>query len=89
MSPGNLTSPTILIYCDEGQRLLEAFGNTVHELILLHGEQFSAITNGDRDSDRFDLLIHMANEKKKQAKYSYLRHLETHGCSTDDDIHET
>jgi hypothetical protein len=26
-------------------------------------------------------LIHMANEKKQQVKYDYLRHVEAHGCS--------
>jgi hypothetical protein len=76
-------------YCKEDRRLLEAFGDTVRELLLLHEQQFLAIMNGDPDSDRFDLLIHMANEKKQQVKYSYLRHLETHGCSKNDDIHET
>jgi hypothetical protein len=24
----------------------------------------------------------MANERKHEAKYAYLRHLESHGCST-------
>jgi hypothetical protein len=77
------------IYCDEGRILLERFGDCVHELLLLHDQQFVAVTNGDTACDRFDLLIHMANEDKQRAKYEYLRHLETHGCSGNDDIHET
>ena len=84
MSTGNLapkSAPKPLIYCEEGRRLLEAFGTHVHELVLLHEQQFLAITNGDPDCDRFDLLIHMANEEKQRSKYVYLQHLETHGCS--------
>jgi hypothetical protein len=74
-------SPNGVIYCEEGRHLLERFGNCVHELLLLHDQQFAAVTNGDPDCDRFDLLIHMANEDKQRAKYQYLRHLENHGCS--------
>jgi len=77
-----------IYYCEESQRLLEAFGNTVHELMLLHEQQFLAITSGERDCERFDLLIHMVNEDKQRVKYAYLRHLESHGCSTNDDIHK-
>jgi hypothetical protein len=69
-----------IAYCDEKQRLLEEFGGTAKTLIILHDQQFRAIMNGDPESDRFDLLIHMANEKKHQAKYAYLQHAETHGC---------
>jgi hypothetical protein len=76
------SSPKTLFYCEEGRRLLEAFGSTVQELVILHEQQFFAITHNDSESDRFDLLIHMAIEKKQQAKYAYLQHLDSHGCST-------
>jgi CheY-like chemotaxis protein len=76
--------------CTESRRLLDSFGNTVQELLHLHDEQFRAILNNDQDCNRFDLLIHMANEKKQLAKYAYLRHLESHGCSNaDHPINET
>jgi hypothetical protein len=83
------SSPQSLIYCEENRRLLDAFGKRVHELMLLHEQQFLAITSDDLDSERFDLLIHMANQEKQRAKYTYLQHLENHGCSTNDDIHES
>jgi hypothetical protein len=63
------------------RNLLDAFGEAVQELLMLHEQQFQAIVGGDPESDRFDLLIHMANERKNEAKYTYLRHLETHACS--------
>jgi len=70
--------------CEEHDRLLVGFGATVRELLALHEQQFLAILEGDSESSRFDVLIHMANEKKQLAKYAYLRHVDTHGCSYDD-----
>lgn len=67
--------------CEEHNRLLDDFGVAVRELLALHQQQFRAIVDGDTDCTRFDLLIHIANEKKHRAKYAYLRHVETHGCS--------
>jgi len=74
--------------CQEQRRLLDAFGEAVQALLLLHEQQFLAIVAGDLDSHRFDLLIHMANEKKQQTKYAYLEHVEMHSCSTDNVTHE-
>jgi len=67
--------------CQEHNRLLDAFGDAVQELIRLHEQQFQAILDGDSECQRFDVLIHMANEKKQLAKYAYVRHVEDHGCS--------
>ena len=75
---------TSVLFCQEAKELLDAFGETVQELIRLHEEQFQSVVGGDLDSTRFDDLIHMANERKHEAKYAYLHHLETHGCSTYD-----
>ncbi len=70
--------------CEEHNRLLDEFGMAVRELIDLHEQQFVAIVEDDAECHRFDLLIHMANEKKQLAKYGYLRHVEEHGCSNFD-----
>ena len=70
--------------CAEHDRLLGEFGATVRELLDLHEQQFLAIVEGDTDSARFDVLIHMVNEKKQLAKYAYLRHVDAHGCSNHD-----
>lgn len=67
--------------CQENRRLLKEFGMAVQELMRIHEQQFLAIVHADPESNRFDLLIHMANEKKQQAKYAYLGHVESHGCS--------
>jgi hypothetical protein len=67
--------------CHEHNRLLAEFGVSVRELLEIHEQQWSAVVDGDNDCYRFDVLIHMANEKKQHAKYAYLRHVEAHGCS--------
>ncbi len=68
-------------HCAEHHRLMTRLGAAVKELLALHEQQFQAIIQGDTECNRFDLLIHMANEKKQEAKYAYLRHVESHGCS--------
>lgn len=67
--------------CVEHDRLLDNFGAAVREVLQLHEQQFKAIVEGDGESNRFDLLIHMANEQKQNAKYAYLRHVQSHGCA--------
>lgn len=67
--------------CEEYNYLLDRLGEAVKGLIELHEQQYRAVAEGDSDCHRFDLLIHMANEKKQLAKYTCLRHLDEHGCS--------
>jgi len=76
------SSAMSLAFCREAKELLEIYGLAVHELVCLHREQFESVIGGELDSIRFDDLIHMANERKHEAKYAYLHHLDTHGCST-------
>jgi hypothetical protein len=76
-----LSVNTGLLYCHQAEQLLEALTEAVHQLMCLHGEQFKALISGDLDTARFDDLIHMANEQKREAKYAYLNHLDAHGCS--------
>jgi len=80
-SPDGTVSPSKRSGCGEQLRLLDELGAAVQALIELHEEQFRAIVEGDTECYRFDLLIHMANEKKQLAKYNFMRHVEEHGCS--------
>jgi len=75
--------------CEEHDRLLDECGMAVREVIELHEQQFLAIIEGDSECHRFDLLIHMANEKKQLTKYAYLRHVEAHGCSNTNAVKQT
>jgi chemotaxis family two-component system response regulator Rcp1 len=67
--------------CEEHNRLLDRFGAVVQEILQLNQHQYRAIVEGDGETERFDLLIHMASEKKNAAKYDYLQHVAIHGCS--------
>jgi hypothetical protein len=72
---------TSLIYCQEAKELLGSLGESIRELMTLHQQQFQELMDGDLDSTRFDDLIHMANQRKHEAKYAYISHLENHRCS--------
>jgi hypothetical protein len=67
-------------FCAEKNRLMNDFIETIHQLGELQTQQAGALINGDPDFARFDLLIHVANEKKNQVKYAWLSHIEQHGC---------
>ena len=66
--------------CAEAQRLLDEFWSAVQEVTLFHEQQVAALMEGDHDTGRFVILIHMASERRQAAKYPYLQHVEAHGC---------
>ena len=70
------------ILCQECQRLLNEFTEAVHDVIILNERHLLAVVEDDPDPHRFDLLIHAANERKQSAKYAYVHHRETTGCSS-------
>lgn len=67
-------------YCAEKTRLMNDFIKAIHDLGELQSQQARALIDGDPDFSRFDLLIHMANERKDQVKYAWLSHIEQHRC---------
>jgi hypothetical protein len=71
---------TGLFYCHQARELLEALTEAFRDLVLLEAEQFDSRITGDRDT-RLDVLVHLANERKHEAKYAYLHHLGIHKCS--------
>lgn len=66
--------------CDEKLRLMEEFMAAASELVSVHNAQMKALLEDDSDFSRFDVLIHLASERKRLAKYSYLAHIEKHRC---------
>ena len=66
--------------CNDRIRFTQDFLQSIRELGALQSEQAKAVIDGDQDFARFDLLIHMANEKKDHAKYALLLHIEKHHC---------
>lgn len=67
-------------YCEEKQRLLDYFLQAIRELSALQAQQTQAVIDGDSDFSRFDVLLHMAQERKETAKYAWIAHVESHKC---------
>jgi hypothetical protein len=67
-------------FCEEKHRLTENFVAASRELLNLQSQQSQAVIDGDPDFARFDLLLHMAGERKDLAKYALLFHMESHHC---------
>jgi hypothetical protein len=51
-------------FCEEKSRLLSDFLQSVRELSAIQNEQTQAVIDGDSDFSRFDVLLHLAQEKK-------------------------
>jgi hypothetical protein len=66
--------------CSERVHYMEDFLQAIRELGTLQSEQAKAVIESDPEFSRFDLLIHMANERKDRAKYALLLHVQEHGC---------
>jgi hypothetical protein len=67
-------------FCEVKKRLTDSFLSAIHEMSGLQNQQMRAVVEGDADFARFDLLLHLAQEKKDAAKYAWIAHVETHGC---------
>lgn len=69
-----------IAYCAEKTRLMNEFVEAIHYLGELQTQQARALIDGDPDFARFDVLIHIANEKKDHVKYAWMTHIEQHRC---------
>jgi len=67
-------------YCKEKRWLLDEFLRTIQELNALLTQQTQAVIQSDPEFSRFDVLIHVAQERKKRAKYMWIAHVEAHQC---------
>ena len=59
---------------------MEEFLESKHVLMDMQNLQTQAVIDQDPEFSRFDDLIHMAREKKDQAKYALISHVEQHHC---------
>jgi len=69
-----------VVFCREKVSLTEDFLSAIQELTELQTQQTRAVIENDPDFSRFDVLIHLAMERKEQAKYALIRHMEAHHC---------
>jgi hypothetical protein len=66
--------------CGEKLRLMEKVLTASSDLVTVLNQQISALSAGDRDFARFDRLIRLANEHKRQARDAYKAHIQKHSC---------
>jgi hypothetical protein len=67
-------------FCEEKNRLMGEFLEALHEMTALQSQQTEAVIENDPDFARFDVLLHLAQEKKENAKYAWIAHVESHNC---------
>jgi hypothetical protein len=77
---GEPVGPPNTVFCKEKNRLLNEFLSTIHNLVQVQEQQTQAVIDGDPDFARFDVLLHMATERKENAKYAWIAHVESHHC---------
>ncbi len=66
--------------CEGRNGLRQELLTAIHELVEIQKQQTQAVINEDPDFARFDILLHMARERKEAAKYAYIAHVESHRC---------
>jgi len=69
-----------ILFCDQKHRLVNEFLAASHALVEIQNQQTQAVIDQDPEFSRFDDLIHMAREKKDNAKYALIAHVENHHC---------
>jgi hypothetical protein len=79
MSPRRPRIPEIS-FCSDKQRLMNEFLMAIKQVTDLLGQQAEAVIEWDPAFSRFDLLLHLAHEKKDAAKYALITHIEAHHC---------
>ncbi|MDP9169424.1 MAG: hypothetical protein M3N54_02295 [Acidobacteriota bacterium] len=66
--------------CPDAANLRGELLAAIRELNAINTQLIQALIDGDPDFARFDLLLHMATERKDHAKYALIGHLDTHRC---------
>ena len=67
-------------FCAEKNRLRNEFLKSIQKLNALHSQQTQAVIAGDPDFSRLDRSIRLAQQKKDDAKYAWMEHVEIHQC---------
>ena len=67
-------------FCEEKLRLLDEFLEAIRELNGIQSQQTRAVIDGDDDFARFDVLLHLAQDRKERAKYTWMAHVHEHRC---------
>jgi hypothetical protein len=66
--------------CEVKKRLLDEFLKAIREVTLLLSQQAEAVIEWDSEFSRFDVPLHLAQQKREAAKYALIAHIEAHHC---------
>ena len=80
MSPQRRRRIPEVEFCAEKHRLEDDFITAIREVVGLLDKQSRALIDGDAEFFHFDLLLHLAHEKKDLAKYALIAHIQAHHC---------
>jgi hypothetical protein len=69
-----------IAFCEEKHRLTQAFVEASREMLAWQTQQSQAVIDSDPEPQRFDLSLHMAEERKDHAKYALMAHVDFHHC---------
>jgi len=78
--PQAMTESRRILFCQEKRRLLDNFLHTIRELNALHRQFVQAVIDDSADMTRLDVALHLAEEKKDEAKFACILHAEEHQC---------
>jgi hypothetical protein len=67
-------------FCEVKKRLQDEFLEAIREVTLLLSHQAEAVIKWDPEFSRFDVALHLAQEKREFAKYALIAHIEAHHC---------
>ena len=68
------------LFCPEKRRFMNQFLRAIHEFNSIHAAQIEALLRGESDVSRFDDLLSRALDKKDDAKYAWITHVDKHDC---------
>ena len=66
--------------CEVKKRLRDEFLKAIREVTLLLSQQSEAVIEWDLEFSRFDVPLHLAQDKREAAKYALIAHIEAHHC---------
>ena len=66
--------------CAEKERLMRAYLEALRSVLELQDQQVSRLLGERLGMDRFDIALQRARENRDQAKTTYTRHIQGHGC---------
>ena len=69
-----------IAFCEQKLALRREFLLAIRKVAHLQAQQIRAVIDSDPNFEGFDALLHLAQQRKEQAKYAWIAHVEAHHC---------